>query len=414
MPALGQAPVGGGDLLAGGAGRDARGRRRGPRSRAHRRADLDRERRVVGVRQRAPVDPRASHGGRCGYARAMRGGIDLGGTKIQAVIVDADHEVRGETRVPTPTSGGPSDVAAAMVGALQQAAEAAGVQTAELEGVGVGSPGDVDGKKGTVTSARNLPDWEGSFPLADELSRPSGRASPSATTSRWRPTPRRCWAPGARTARCWACSGAPASAAASSSTGARGSAAAPPARSATSSSSATARAARAGASGCMEAYAGRGAMELRARDAPEEAATRRTSSTSCATAAAIGSRAASGRAPWTATTSSPSSSWTTRSPPLARASRRCRTCSTSMRSSSAAAWDPARRALRPAHPRRHAPPPLRRRRPARGARRRAGRPGRRHRRIAAGQRLDLAASTPQKRGPHVSGQPARGAGGHPR
>jgi len=104
----------------------------------------------------------------------MRGGIDLGGTKIQAVIVDGDHEVRGETRVPTPTSGGPSDVAAAMVDAAGQAAEAAGVQTAELEGVGVGSPGDVDGEKGTVTSARNLPDWEGSFPLADELSRALG------------------------------------------------------------------------------------------------------------------------------------------------------------------------------------------------------------------------------------------------
>jgi glucokinase len=104
----------------------------------------------------------------------MRGGIDLGGTKIQAVIVDGDHEVRGETRVPTPTSGGPSDVAAAMVDAVRQAADAAGVQTPELEGVGVGSPGDVDGEKGTVTSARNLPDWEGSFPLADELSRALG------------------------------------------------------------------------------------------------------------------------------------------------------------------------------------------------------------------------------------------------
>jgi glucokinase len=104
----------------------------------------------------------------------MRGGIDLGGTKIQAVIVDGDHEVRGETRVPTPTSGGPADVAAAMVDAARQAAEAAGVQTAELEGIGVGSPGDVDGEKGTVTSARNLPDWEGSFPLADELSRALG------------------------------------------------------------------------------------------------------------------------------------------------------------------------------------------------------------------------------------------------
>jgi glucokinase len=104
----------------------------------------------------------------------MRGGIDLGGTKIQAVIVDADHEVRGETRVPTPTSGGPADVATAMAGALGEAAEAAGVETAELDGVGVGSPGDVDGEAGTVTSARNLPNWEGSFPLADALSKALG------------------------------------------------------------------------------------------------------------------------------------------------------------------------------------------------------------------------------------------------
>jgi glucokinase len=104
----------------------------------------------------------------------MRGGIDLGGTKIQTVIVDGDHAVRGEARVPTPTSGGPADVAAAMAGALRQSAEAAGVETAELEGVGVGSPGDVDAEKGTVTSARNLPDWEGSFGLADELSKALG------------------------------------------------------------------------------------------------------------------------------------------------------------------------------------------------------------------------------------------------
>jgi glucokinase len=104
----------------------------------------------------------------------MRGGIDLGGTKIQAVVVDDEHTVRGETRVPTPTGGGPRDVAAAMVAALQTAAQAAAVPPAELEGIGVGSPGDVDAGAGTVTSARNLPDWEGSFALGDELSNALG------------------------------------------------------------------------------------------------------------------------------------------------------------------------------------------------------------------------------------------------
>jgi glucokinase len=104
----------------------------------------------------------------------MRGGIDLGGTKIQAVVVDDEHSVLGETRVPTPTDGGPGDVAAAMAAALGQAAETAGVQPADLQGVGVGSPGEVDASAGTVTSARNLPDWEGTFALGDELSRALG------------------------------------------------------------------------------------------------------------------------------------------------------------------------------------------------------------------------------------------------
>jgi len=99
----------------------------------------------------------------------LRGGIDLGGTKIQAAIVDAAGEVTGEARHPTPTAGGPADVAAAMAAALREAAAAAGVETSALKGIGVGSPGDADEKTGVVSSARNLPDWEGSFPLGEKL-----------------------------------------------------------------------------------------------------------------------------------------------------------------------------------------------------------------------------------------------------
>jgi glucokinase len=98
-----------------------------------------------------------------------RGGIDLGGTKIQAVVVDEDNVVLGDARRQTPTSGGPPEVADAMAGALRDAAAKAGVETAALAGVGAGSPGMVDGAAGTVTSARNLPGWEGSFALAASL-----------------------------------------------------------------------------------------------------------------------------------------------------------------------------------------------------------------------------------------------------
>lgn len=104
----------------------------------------------------------------------LRGGIDLGGTKIQTAIVDAGGEVLGEARRPTPTDGGPAGVAEQMAEALREAATAAGVEPAALAGVGVGSPGDADEKTGVVSSAKNLPDWEGSFPLAETLAQALG------------------------------------------------------------------------------------------------------------------------------------------------------------------------------------------------------------------------------------------------
>jgi glucokinase len=103
-------------------------------------------------------------------AAAPRGGIDLGGTKIQTVVVDAGNQVLGQSRHPTPTTGGPQDVAAEMIGAMREAAEQAGVDPAELAGIGVGSPGDADEKTGIVSDARNLPGWGGPFPLAEHLS----------------------------------------------------------------------------------------------------------------------------------------------------------------------------------------------------------------------------------------------------
>jgi glucokinase len=95
-----------------------------------------------------------------------RGGIDLGGTKIQTVVVDGKWKVLGEARQPTPTTGGPAGVAKQMAEALREAAQAAGVEPGKLAGVGVGSPGLVNGRKGTVSRARNLPGWEREFELA--------------------------------------------------------------------------------------------------------------------------------------------------------------------------------------------------------------------------------------------------------
>jgi glucokinase len=108
--------------------------------------------------------------------QVLRGGIDLGGTKIEAIVVDAHQQVLGQARRPTPTTGGPDGVAAELVKALTSATEAAGLKPTALKGVGVGSPGTVDAAAGTVTGARNLPGWEGSFDLGGTLSQALGTA----------------------------------------------------------------------------------------------------------------------------------------------------------------------------------------------------------------------------------------------
>ena len=100
---------------------------------------------------------------------SIRAGIDLGGTKIQAIVVDEQNQVLGQARRPTPTEGGPPDVAAAMTGAVQEAAAAASIKPSSLTGVGVGSPGSIDAAAGTVSQARNLPGWDGTFGLAAVL-----------------------------------------------------------------------------------------------------------------------------------------------------------------------------------------------------------------------------------------------------
>jgi glucokinase len=101
-------------------------------------------------------------------------GVDLGGTKIQVVVVDRDHQVLGQAREPTPVQGGPPAVADQIAAVVRKASGAAGLEPRSLRAIGVGSPGEVDGRTGTVAHARNLSDWEGVFPLGPTLAKALG------------------------------------------------------------------------------------------------------------------------------------------------------------------------------------------------------------------------------------------------
>ncbi len=103
-------------------------------------------------------------------APRLYGGADLGGTKIQTAVIGARGKVLGQAREQTPTSGGPEAVAVAIASAIREAAGAAGVEAGALAVIGIGSPGDVEVDTGVVAQARNLPDWDGEFPLGPRVS----------------------------------------------------------------------------------------------------------------------------------------------------------------------------------------------------------------------------------------------------
>lgn len=105
----------------------------------------------------------------------IRGGIDLGGTKVQAIVFDtATESVLGQARSPTPAQGGPPAVLDTLVEALEAAAADAGRHVGELAGLGVGCPGQVDADAGTLARAGNLSDWQGPFALGAALTERTG------------------------------------------------------------------------------------------------------------------------------------------------------------------------------------------------------------------------------------------------
>ncbi len=98
---------------------------------------------------------------------ALAIGIDLGGTDIKAGVVSQAGEIIYRTKVPTKgNEGGPAVIQRMedLVGEILAAPEIASRRT-EITGVGVGSPGLIDQKNGTITCPVNIPNWEDAAPI---------------------------------------------------------------------------------------------------------------------------------------------------------------------------------------------------------------------------------------------------------
>lgn len=95
-------------------------------------------------------------------------GIDLGGTKILAGVVDADHRILGRAKRPTPAREGGPAIHAAILACVAEAIEVAGLGRQDIAAAGIGSPGPLDTEKGVILFSSNLN--VKNYPLGPELS----------------------------------------------------------------------------------------------------------------------------------------------------------------------------------------------------------------------------------------------------
>ena len=101
-------------------------------------------------------------------------GIDLGGTKMLAAVVDEHGRILARSKrktIPQKAQNPlPGLVTERMAKTVSDAIAEAGISEREVGAVGASAPGPVDINSGRVFGAVNIPGWENSYDLGPELS----------------------------------------------------------------------------------------------------------------------------------------------------------------------------------------------------------------------------------------------------
>ncbi len=100
-------------------------------------------------------------------------GVDLGGTKVLATVVDGKGKILGEAKLPTMPASDADKIVQRLAKTVRQAVEKADVPTRRVLAVGVGAPAPVDPKTGFVFHAPNIP-MITDFPLGERLAETLG------------------------------------------------------------------------------------------------------------------------------------------------------------------------------------------------------------------------------------------------
>ena len=86
-------------------------------------------------------------------------GVDIGGTKVAAGLVDAHGNILSKTRVPMPGRGTEAGGLAAVEQAIATALESKPQLRSAVAAIGISSPGPLDPRKGVIINPPNLPCW---------------------------------------------------------------------------------------------------------------------------------------------------------------------------------------------------------------------------------------------------------------
>lgn len=99
-------------------------------------------------------------------------GIDLGGMSAKAAVLD-DGKLTGKSRVVTDAKDSPEATAVILVKLCIQTLEKAGKTLDDVDAIGIGAPGVIDGASGTVVAWTNF-GWK-NVPLAELVAKFSGK-----------------------------------------------------------------------------------------------------------------------------------------------------------------------------------------------------------------------------------------------
>jgi glucokinase len=99
-------------------------------------------------------------------------GVDVGGTKVTAGLVDSAGRITHQTRVPMAAADAVAGLAAvtSAVDSVRDAFSRDVTLKSSISGIGICAPGPLDPRTGVVINPPNLPGWR-NFPLAAEISK---------------------------------------------------------------------------------------------------------------------------------------------------------------------------------------------------------------------------------------------------